>query len=109
MWQFIREEHIPYCSLYDEGFSRLGCVGCPKASQKSRDREFERWPRFERRWKLAIERLWDRLAGITMQRTRQEWYGSRTFAGPEAMWQWWRHGVPVSKLRRTVDTTGATR
>ncbi len=23
----IRERELPYCSLYDEGFHRLGCVG----------------------------------------------------------------------------------
>ena len=29
VWEFIRSKHIPYCELYDEGFDRLGCIGCP--------------------------------------------------------------------------------
>jgi phosphoadenosine phosphosulfate reductase len=31
VWEFIREYQIKYCSLYDEGFKRLGCIGCPMA------------------------------------------------------------------------------
>ena len=29
VWEFIREYKIPYCCLYDEGETRLGCIGCP--------------------------------------------------------------------------------
>ena len=45
LWSFIRSEKIPYCHLYDEGFSRLGCIGCPMAS-KSKHMEFKRYPGF---------------------------------------------------------------
>ena len=45
VWQFIQAEHIPYCSLYNEGFSRLGCIGCPLASKRARVEEFLRWPK----------------------------------------------------------------
>ena len=34
VWQFIRDNNIPYCSLYDEGFKRLGCVLCPMESAR---------------------------------------------------------------------------
>jgi phosphoadenosine phosphosulfate reductase len=26
LWDFIRDRNMPYCSLYDEGFKRLGCI-----------------------------------------------------------------------------------
>ena len=29
VWEFIREYNISYCKLYDEGYTRLGCIGCP--------------------------------------------------------------------------------
>jgi len=51
VWSFIRQRKIPHCSLYDEGFTRLGCVGCPLASPKHRQREFDRWPRYAKKWK----------------------------------------------------------
>ncbi len=44
VWEFIRTENVPYCGLYDEGWTRLGCIGCPMAMTKGREREFARWP-----------------------------------------------------------------
>ncbi len=29
IWEFIEENKLPYPVLYDEGFSRIGCVICP--------------------------------------------------------------------------------
>ena len=29
VWEFIHEYNVPYCKLYDEGYKRLGCIGCP--------------------------------------------------------------------------------
>lgn len=34
VWQFIHENGVAYCSLYDEGFTRLGCIGCPRGGPK---------------------------------------------------------------------------
>lgn len=38
VWAFIKHENLPYCKLYDEGFERLGCIGCPMASKRERER-----------------------------------------------------------------------
>ena len=38
VWQFIRNNKMPYCSLYDEGYTRLGCVGCPMSGRPYSDR-----------------------------------------------------------------------
>ena len=47
VWEFIHAEGIPYCKLYDEGFSRLGCIGCPMAGLHERLAEFARWPKYK--------------------------------------------------------------
>lgn len=47
VWDFIKSHGIAYCHLYDEGFKRLGCVGCPMASTSQRLADFERWPRYK--------------------------------------------------------------
>jgi phosphoadenosine phosphosulfate reductase len=31
VWEFIKGNSFKYCSLYDEGFHRIGCIGCPMA------------------------------------------------------------------------------
>ncbi|MEE9354773.1 MAG: phosphoadenosine phosphosulfate reductase family protein [Methylococcaceae bacterium] len=58
IWNYIKKHKIPYCNLYDQGFARLGCVGCPFASQKNRDREFEKWPKYRKLYKIYINKLW---------------------------------------------------
>lgn len=38
VWHFIKGKNLPYCKLYDEGFKRLGCIGCPMAPTRERER-----------------------------------------------------------------------
>lgn len=57
VWEFIKANEIPYCELYDEGFHRLGCVGCPQARQKGRERDFKRWPKVKYHYLKAFERM----------------------------------------------------
>jgi len=99
LWDFIRGESVPYCSLYDEGFKRLGCVGCPMPGADARRAEFARWPRFEQRWQYVIKRTWERRSGTT-QRDGQPWFGSAYFKDWRGLWEWWRdgcRGLPAPK------------
>lgn len=57
VWEFIDCNLIDYCSLYDEGFSRLGCVGCPLSGPKNMLRQFERWPAYRRAYVRAFDRM----------------------------------------------------
>lgn len=57
VWEFIREYNIPYCKLYDEGYKRLGCIGCPMGSVEHRKAEFERYPKYKQAYIRAFERM----------------------------------------------------
>jgi len=94
VWEFIRGEGLAYCSLYDEGWTRLGCVGCPMAREAGKRREFRRWPGYERQWRRAFRLLWERRAG-TVQRDGHQWFGSARFASWEEMWAWWLSDDPL--------------
>jgi len=78
VWQFIRESQLPYCCLYDEGFKRLGCIGCPMAGRKGRLRQFARWPGFARKWRELFHNIWNKRTG-TIQRGGKHWFGDRYF------------------------------
>ena len=84
IWNYIREEKLEYCALYDEGFKRLGCVGCPMGNPR---RDFERWPRYELLWKRAIKRYYDKFYN-TPRNDGKERSVSRyeTF---DDYWNWW--------------------
>jgi phosphoadenosine phosphosulfate reductase len=60
VWRFIKERGVPYNPLYDEGWKRIGCVGCPMGSPDQRKRQFERWPKFKENYIRAIERGMER-------------------------------------------------
>ena len=48
VWDYIESEHIQTNPLYCEGFSRVGCIGCPMAGKRGREIEFARWPTYRR-------------------------------------------------------------
>ena len=57
VWEFIHAEGIPYCELYDEGFHRLGCIGCSMARKHGREIEFRRWPKYKQAYLHAFEKM----------------------------------------------------
>lgn len=59
VWTFHRMEKIPYCSLYDTGLTRLGCVGCPMINGEKNRAEFERYPGHRRMWIYFFQKLLD--------------------------------------------------
>lgn len=63
VWEFIREYDVRYCELYDEGYSRLGCIGCPMATKTERLREFERYPKYKENYIRAFQRMVDNHPG----------------------------------------------
>jgi len=87
VWAFIRQEKIPYCSLYDEGFTRLGCIGCPMSGPKGAARDFARWPGFERLWKIGFQRYWARWKGVPRLDGKPRWI--ERMGSWEELWAWW--------------------
>lgn len=80
VWEFIREYNVPYCKLYDEGFKRLGCIGCPMGDAKNQKKEFERWPKFRTAYIKAFER---------MIKQRSETGSETDWETGEEVMRWW--------------------
>ena len=57
VWEFIKRENLPYCSLYDEGWKRIGCLFCPMAG-KSRMMEAKRYQNYVKYFIRHFERLY---------------------------------------------------
>lgn len=64
VWEFIKEYNIPYCKLYDEGWKRLGCIGCPMSYHQAE--ELERYPKYKRAYIKAFEKMLGRLTDKSM-------------------------------------------
>ena len=57
VWNFIKLRELPYCELYDQGWDRLGCIGCPLANKEQRLKEFARYPKQKQAYIRAFKRM----------------------------------------------------
>ena len=58
VWEFLNDVvKVPHCSLYDEGWHRIGCIGCPMSSHKQKMIENKRYPHVKRNWIKAIKAI----------------------------------------------------
>ncbi len=87
VWAFINDRSIPYCSLYDEGFTRLGCIGCPLASASERAKQFERWPSYEKGWLRTFQRTWSKWKSVPTKNGDERYYN---WDSPEAWFDYWK-------------------
>lgn len=84
VWRFIRLYQVPYCPLYDQGFCRIGCIGCPMASVRNREREFARYPQFQRAYIRAFDRMVE--VRTAAGKSKGNWKDG------ESVFQWWMYG-----------------
>lgn len=75
VWEHIKNKRIDYCTLYDEGFRRLGCAICPMATKEQTAIEIKRFPKIARAWYRAGQAVFDP--------NRSE------FNTYDEMWEWW--------------------
>ena len=57
VWEFIHKYNVRYCSLYDEGYKRIGCIGCPMGTVEHRLYEFERYPKYKQAYIRAFDKM----------------------------------------------------
>jgi phosphoadenosine phosphosulfate reductase len=91
IWQCIRENAIPYCSLYDEGFKRLGCVMCPNSGAEGIARDIARWPKIARRYLEGCNRAY---AACVRDGDDIDWID-----GTDMFWRW----VTGERLRESKE------
>lgn len=56
IWEFIRSEKIQYNPLYDCGYSRVGCIGCPMAGN-GRWKEFADFATYKKTYIRAFDKM----------------------------------------------------
>lgn len=57
VWDFIKMQNLSYCELYDKGFKRLGCIGCPLSGSLQMKQDFERYPKFKKLYLMAFDEM----------------------------------------------------
>jgi phosphoadenosine phosphosulfate reductase len=54
IWHYIKNKGLKYSELYDQGYGRIGCIGCPMVGEEWRRKEFELYPRYKQMYLKAI-------------------------------------------------------
>jgi phosphoadenosine phosphosulfate reductase len=57
IWNYCHDEKIELNPLYECGFSRVGCIGCPMASTKARQRGFFKYPKYKQMYIAAFDKM----------------------------------------------------
>ena len=90
VWNYIRRYKLPYCSLYDEGYNRIGCIMCPLQGEKGMRRDAARFPAVYRRYLKSIRRV------LESGEANRFWAGRTA----EEIMEWWIMEKWESSTRR---------
>jgi phosphoadenosine phosphosulfate reductase len=97
VWEFLKGYEIPYCSVYDEGWKRLGCVCCPMANQQ---KEAERWPKIAEAYKRACIKAYNE----RIRKAREKGIKPNTpWDNGEQLYNWWISGQGRGKYREGMS------
>ena len=83
VWDFIKAESVPYCGLYDEGFKRIGCIGCPLAVKHAREVEFARWPKYKEAYIRAFDKM------LEVRKNAGKDYSTGSWQSALDVFNWW--------------------
>lgn len=86
VWEYLNSRNIEHCCLYDQGYKRLGCIGCPMSSKAAR--ELGAYPIYKR----AYIRAFDKMISVRKQRGLDTQWET----GEEVM-EWWLYGTVKQK------------
>lgn len=78
VWEFLNEVvKVPHCKLYDEGYTRIGCICCPMSNKRQKLKDIKQYPHVKRRWIQTMQELID------------EGYINHNFQDAEIGFNWW--------------------
>lgn len=87
VWYFLNEvARVPHCELYDQGWNRIGCIGCPMVNKKQWNREDKIWPH--------VKRNWIKVCQIRMEAGKIP----AGFLSAEEYYEWWRSKTPMREF-----------
>lgn len=87
VWEFLHHYGCKSNPLYECGFKRIGCIGCPMAG-KARKTEFSLYPKYKRNYIKAFERMLLRRAERGLEIPKM-WYDGK------AVFKWWMEEDPM--------------
>lgn len=95
IWQYIKDNNITTNPLYEKGYTRVGCIGCPLATYSKVLKEFSDYPKYKQAYLKAFEKMLEVRKAAGMCDQDKEGYHKWTDA--ETVFEWW-----IEEYRRNV-------
>ena len=57
IWDYIKQEKLEVNPLYERGYERVGCIGCPLAPYRQRVKEFQDYPKYKQMYINAFNKM----------------------------------------------------
>jgi phosphoadenosine phosphosulfate reductase len=86
IWDYIENEELPYCTLYNQGYNRIGCIMCPLQSKKGMEMDAKRFPKYYKAYMNTIHFL----------RSQGKY---QDFDSDQEVMDWWMQKIPTVKRR----------
>lgn len=81
VWEYLNDvAKVQHCELYDQGFKRLGCIGCPMTSEHHRREAFDRWPKYRENYLRAF---------VPMLENAKKRGGGKRWETVDDVMRWW--------------------
>ena len=86
VWNYLRSNNYPHNPMYEMGYHRVGCVGCPMATYKQKKKEFSDFPGVKNLYIKAF----DEMLKVRHQggKTNTDKYGNNWKTGKD-VYDWW--------------------
>lgn len=84
VWEYIHENNIAYNELYDMGYSRVGCILCPLANKREKQRDILTFPAYKERYIKAFEKMLE----VRKERGKDDSKGG-VWKDAKSVFKWW--------------------
>ena len=84
VWEYIHENNIAYNGLYDMGYSRVGCILCPLANKREKQRDILTFPAYKERYIKAFEKMLE----VRKERGKDDGKGG-VWKDAKSVFKWW--------------------
>ena len=81
VWEFLHHYGCSSNPLYECGYKRVGCVGCPMTRAKERIRQFSHYPKYQENYIRTFDRMLKRRAELGRD--------SNTWRTGQDVFDWW--------------------
>ena len=68
--------------MYEMGYHRVGCIGCPLATYKQKMKEFADFPTYKRHYIDAFEKMLE-------EKRKMGWHNNNKWEDGQSLFDWW--------------------